>query len=563
MNLFNLIGNGTAPKAPLTEANAGHALARPDLPGLNQQEFSKYLQKLLTAKVQTQANDSQRQDLADSQRTHVAMPASNPVSDRAERVSRDSRFDAPKTNERVDRTLAPRATTTHDRASPSKASAMPAQNEQPSLNRQTALSAKQENSDQKEDVKSAVEANEPVAKGSMTEEAPEVPSANVSSQLPDSSQPQNAGLVALQLSPRVQVITADSPATSDESLVSYARSMGMADSTIQQLLGKNVMASNLAASNSPPTPGTDLSQAASANSAVSAWPAGSLLQSLMGRGIANLPSNPLSEGVQLAKAAASEALPHMQSAMLEGIDQVSIQIGTGNASNAQAFAATPISTLAVLSMLDTQLTPEAIDSLQKEFNAVGSEPAAESANDAQPGVLSVGSFGAKLAAGGAHLPTAGAVSGAEQMAHMAETYEKLSDKLATELAARLHQQISDGQWKMKFALKPASLGAVDIQLEMRDGKLAALFQADNPLTQDLLQNSSQRLKDALHNLGMSQTSVQVGQGHAHFQSNGQSQTSPDATKFGDNRGETQDADPNALAEIGHRRSSDSQFDIYA
>jgi flagellar hook-length control protein FliK len=149
------------------------------------------------------------------------------------------------------------------------------------------------------------------------------------------------------------------------------------------------------------------------------------------------------------------------------------------------------------------------------------------------------------------------------MAHMAETYEKLSDKLATELAARLHQQISDGQWKMKFALKPASLGAVDIQLEMRDGKLAALFQADNPLTQDLLQNSSQRLKDALHNLGMSQTSVQVGQGHAQSQSNGQNQTSPDATKFGDNRGQTQDADPNALADIGQRRSSDSQFDIYA
>lgn len=548
MNLFNLIGNGTAPKTPLNEANAGHATARLDPPGLNQQEFSKYLQKLLAAKVQTQANDSQRQDLADSQRAEAAMPASNPVSDRADRVSRDSRFDAPKTNDRADRTSALRTTSTHERASPSKASSMPAQNAHPSVNRQTGLPSKPENSDQKEDVQTAAEANDPIAKGSLTEEAPSGASANASSQLPDSSQSHNAGLVALQLSPHVQVITADSPATSDESLVSYARSMGMADSTIQQLLGKNVMTSDLAASNSPPTPGIDVSQAASANTAVSAWPAGSLLQSLMGRGIAQLPSNPL---------------PHMQSAMLEGIDQVSIQIGTGNASNVQTFAATPISTLAVLSMLDTQLTPEAIDSLQKEFNAAGSEPAAESANDAQPGALSVGSFGAKITAGGAHMPTAGAVSSAEQMAHMAETYEKLSDKLATELAARLHQQLSDGQWKMKFALKPASLGAVDIQLEMRDGKLAALFQADNPLTQDLLQNSSQRLKDALHNLGMSQTSVQVGQGHAHFQSNGQSQNSPDATKFGDNRGQTQDADPNALADIGQRRSSDSQFDIYA
>ena len=559
MNLFNLIGNGTAPKTPLTEANAGHATPRLDPPGLNQQEFSKYLQKLLATKVQTQASDSQRQDLADSQRAEAATPASNPVSDRPDRVSRDSRFDAPKNNVRADRASAPRAAPTHEHASPSKASPTPAQNAHPSVNRQAELPSKSDNSDSKEAAQTAAEANAPDAKVSTTESAPSVTSANASSQLPDSAQPNNAGLVALQLSPHVQVITADSPATSDESLVSYARSMGMADSTIQQLLGKNPMASDLHASNFPVTTGTDPSQAASAFATVSAWPAGSLLQSLMGRGIAQLPSNPLAEGVMSTKASPSDALTHVQAAMLEGIDQVSIQIGTANASNVQTFTAMPASTLAVLSMLDTQLTPEAIDSLQKEFNAV----ATESGNDPQSDVLSVGSFGAKMAAGGAHMPTAGAVSSAQQMAHMAETYEKLSDKLATELAARLHQQISDGQWKMKFALKPASLGAVDIQLEMRDGKLAALFQADNPLTQDLLQNSSQRLKDALHNLGMSQTSVQVGQGHAQSQSNGQNQTSPDATKFGDNRGQTQDADPNALADIGQRRSSDSQFDIYA
>jgi flagellar hook-length control protein FliK len=559
MNLFNLIGNGTAPKTPLTEANAGHATPRLDPPGLNQQEFSKYLQKLLAAKVQTQASDSQRQDLADSQRAEAATPASNPVSDRPDRVSRDSRFDAPKNNVRADRAPAPRAAPTHEHASPSKDSSTSAHNAHPSVNRRAELPSKSDNSDSKEAAQTAAEANAPDAKVSTTESAPSVTSANASSQLPDSAQPNNAGLVALQLSPHVQVITADSPATSDESLVSYARSMGMADSTIQQLLGKNPMASDLHASNFPVTTGTDPSQAASAFATVSAWPAGSLLQSLMGRGIAQLPSNPLAEGVMSTKASPSDALTHVQAAMLEGIDQVSIQIGTANASNVQTFTAMPASTLAVLSMLDTQLTPEAIDSLQKEFNAV----ATESGNDPQSDVLSVGSFGAKMAAGGAHMPTAGAVSSAQQMAHMAETYEKLSDKLATELAARLHQQISDGQWKMKFALKPASLGAVDIQLEMRDGKLAALFQADNPLTQDLLQNSSQRLKDALHNLGMSQTSVQVGQGHAQSQSNGQNQTSPDATKFGDNRGQTQDADPNALADIGQRRSSDSQFDIYA
>jgi flagellar hook-length control protein FliK len=95
---------------------------------------------------------------------------------------------------------------------------------------------------------------------------------------------------------------------------------------------------------------------------------------------------------------------------------------------------------------------------------------------------------------------------------MGEVYDQLSDKMATEMAARMHKQLSDGEWKMKFALRPSNLGGVEIQLEMKDGKLDAVFRADNPLTRDLLQNSSQRLREALANFGINAGQVNVGQG---------------------------------------------------
>jgi flagellar hook-length control protein FliK len=72
---------------------------------------------------------------------------------------------------------------------------------------------------------------------------------------------------------------------------------------------------------------------------------------------------------------------------------------------------------------------------------------------------------------------------------------------------------------MKFGLRPANLGGVEIHLEMKDGKLDAVFHADNPLTRDLLQNSSQRLREALGNFGINAGQVQVGQGGSNAQQN--------------------------------------------
>ena len=84
--------------------------------------------------------------------------------------------------------------------------------------------------------------------------------------------------------------------------------------------------------------------------------------------------------------------------------------------------------------------------------------------------------------------------------------------------------------------------------------------SDTALTQDLLQNSSQRLKDALADLGLNQTSVSVSQG----QTQGQSGRSSRSTPLTANREKlSEEPGLNIAVESGHRRNALSQFDSYA
>ena len=153
--------------------------------------------------------------------------------------------------------------------------------------------------------------------------------------------------------------------------------------------------------------------------------------------------------------------------------------------------------------------------------------------------------------------------GIEYNPDMAQTFDKLSEKLATELAGRMHEKLNAGEWKMKFALKPASLGLVDVQLEMRDGKLTAQFNADTSLTQELIQNGSQRLKEALGQLGMNNASVLVGQGQSQQQ--GQASNSSNPSRQGDdNRVKLADeSGVEPLVQAKPRHSNSLQFDNYA
>jgi len=164
-----------------------------------------------------------------------------------------------------------------------------------------------------------------------------------------------------------------------------------------------------------------------------------------------------------------------------------------------------------------------------------------------------------LASAAASAPAASAAS-----TDMAQTFQDLSDKLSTELAGRMHQQLNEGQWKMKFGLKPSHLGAVDVELEMREGKLTAMINTDNATTQQLLSQGSSRLREALNGLGWSQAAVHIGQGQSPSAHTGHGQGQNNGpTGHGLNSGESandlalDDAPPRPTA------SSNALLDIYA
>ena len=253
----------------------------------------------------------------------------------------------------------------------------------------------------------------------------------------------------------------------------------------------------------------------------------------------------MSSQAALAGLSASKTSELTQLLSSEGVDLQNAQVSidsmgqsAGSPKSPSFLTTTPTSTLAVLNMTGSKLSGPAIASLQKEFNklkGIDSKDALSSAFSVTTPSDAGLAAGAQLSAQDQGAPSgnsgngssfgdthAQSTQGPSAPVNMAETYEKLSEQLTAELSKRMHEQISQGQWKMKFALKPSTLGAVDVQLEMKDGKLAAIFQADNALTQNLLQHASQQLKDNLKDIGLNQTYVQVDQqGGGQAQDHGQ------------------------------------------
>ncbi len=328
----------------------------------------------------------------------------------------------------------------------------------------------------------------------------------------------SAGLTTVQLSPHLQVITPGQGVVNEQSLQAFAQSMGIDAQVFKQL-------------STPAAPG-------SVN--ISGLRAGvTATDALNGTPILPAASTDMS-AIDLSQAVpAGLMLEDLHIDWLGG--RRSLELSTP-------------STLDVLGMRDGGNSPDAVVSLQESADA-GTQGQSSDNNpglgQSHPGAN--GRASGTASAQSAHAPAA---------QNMTEHFEKLSAKLATEMAGRIHEQFSQGEWKMKFALKPASLGQVDVQLEMRDGKLAAVLQADNPMTQDLLQNGSQRLRDALSQMGLSQSSVSVGDGRSQaFQGDRQSGGQGSGTASSHPSDSLDDSVP-AVANAP-RRNSLSQLDFYA
>ena len=391
-------------------------------------------------------------------------------------------------------------------------------------------------------------------------------------------------LQSITLSPEVEIITVTQPATSEKSLTDFALAMGLDPSQIKALLGDDAAAEAVAIA-----PAATTQQILAMNNLpgmVLSNPLTGAAPSLEATGPTAL--NPLSTPAQAAlgaQAVLRQALPVApevttlanSDVMTEDMKPIGLEVQWSSASAdlaankqlnpsanlTQAVLAqiseTPdnISTLAVLSMMDADLRPEDIDRLKEEFDKLSAIDDSSTSTE--------GTSGGGVINNRSGSPTS--ASPAQTLKNhpdMAQTFEKLSQKLATELASRMNDQLNAGEWKMKFALKPASLGLVDVQLEMRDGQLSAQFQAENGLTKDLIQNGSTRLKEALAELGMNNAYVSVGQDNRQSSQGGFGQ-SGQRQAAGDNRvtlgvngvGEEENAATPA------RHSNSALFDTFA
>ena len=415
--------------------------------------------------------------------------------------------------------------------------------------------------------------------------------ANLATQeLAQSSDPTASKLQMYALSSKVHIITDPRQAPSPESLTAFAKSMGLDDATIQNLMGSASPngANGLAPSgaNGQPngaanTPGVNISALLGAalnggsdklgisqadapaftqamtqaltSSVQSPAANANLLQGAaaapLNFGISGLPANGLSQA----------EMASIQQIQMTVLPPAVLPVQSGNAS--QAFN-TP-STASVLSLLSGNLQEQDIASLASSFSqdtgeqsdASGSETSGQSSSGFAQ-AMAQSSAGDNRAVASKDTATAVATP-------MNEVYDQLSDKLATEMAARMHKQLSDGQWKMKFGLRPAHLGGVEIQLEMKDGKLDAVFRAENAMTRDLLQNSTQRLRDALQNFGINAGFVQVGQNGGQSQQNASGNSTPQPQVRDNSSVNTNNSDTQAQVVAGRGKDSTSLLDLYA
>jgi len=383
-------------------------------------------------------------------------------------------------------------------------------------------------------------------------------------------------LQTIELSPQMRIITDPKKAPSPESLAAFAKSMGLDESEIQNLLSQQ-----------PATPATVLTSAQTTPAAGLSTGVPTDLQAAMNTVLNGAPTTDTAVAAQLAAMTdvaaqapvaasgaglaaaattlAAPALPGLTPTDMASIQQLQITVLPAAVLPVNtAVTSTPMpSTIDMLSLLGTGVDEKDVSALLSRFSE---DAGSESNADQQPSQgegNNFSSFSQALSNTKNAANTAPANAAQATTANMSEVYDQLSDKMATELAARMHKQLSDGEWKMKFALRPSNLGGVEIQLEMKDGKLDAVFRADNPLTRDLLQNSSQRLREALGNFGINAGQVNVGQGGGNAQQNNSGNAAKHSQVRDNSSSQVNGSGDASSATSARSKANASLLDLYA
>jgi hypothetical protein len=140
---------------------------------------------------------------------------------------------------------------------------------------------------------------------------------------------------------------------------------------------------------------------------------------------------------------------------------------------------------------------------------------------------------------------------ASQAGQRIEHYQQLADRLGQALAQRLQAQIERGEWKVQMRMDPASLGRIDMELDMRAGGLDAVFRSDNPLTRELIAQGLPKLKESLSQSGTAVANVWVNGDSA-----GQSGGNPTPFKDPQNHASKSEAGDDGQGHANHQKAVD-------
>ena len=88
----------------------------------------------------------------------------------------------------------------------------------------------------------------------------------------------------------------------------------------------------------------------------------------------------------------------------------------------------------------------------------------------------------------------------QQPSDSVKNYEVWSDRLSQAIASRIQTMINSGGWQLNLRLDPASLGEINIELQMTDSGMEGKLAATDEATRQLLQDSLQKLRAAMKDL---------------------------------------------------------------
>jgi hypothetical protein len=400
----------------------------------------------------------------------------------------------------------------------------------------------------------------------------------------------DVGLQAFALSPQMELITPATPVPDTGSLVAFARTQGLDESTLAALFGDTAVqatapgelaGANWAGLNGLMMPVAPAAGGTTGLSVLAATPANLAGATLMKEGgpatltvmgaselswqMGKTAGTPGATGLlgvasatEVNAAETSDAMRLQLMLPREAITALTRRLA-GMAGNGQAVAWGGLTASALAS---ASVAQGRID-LREFFSADVLDAAPADAPVTSPGQTMEG---LRTAASPLTLTSEGTPV-ASQASQRIEHYQQLADRLGQALAQRLQAQIERGEWKVQMRMDPASLGRIDMELDMRAGGLDAIFRSDNPLTRELIAQGLPKLKESLSQSGTAVANVWVN-GDSARQSGGNPTPSHNPSNGAWKRGEDDKGQGDQTVELapvaGVRQSSTStDWDVLA